>query len=471
MSNLVGKSIGRYHIIEKLGEGGMATVYKAYDTHLEAEVAVKVIRVDMFPPAVLERVLKRFEREAKALARLNHPNIVSVLNYGEFDGAPYLVMKYLAGGTLKQRLGQPMPYEAAAQLLEPVARALSHAHRNGILHRDVKPSNILFAESGEPILADFGIAKLVESSEGQTLTGTGVGAGTPEYMAPEQGLGKEVDGRVDVYSLGVVFYELITGRKPYIADTPLAVLLKQFNDPLPRPRDFVPNLPDSVERVIFKALAKQPEARYADMVAFAIALDKLAREIRFRKPDQTVVTIKPKQFDPVAQTPIAAETRDELVGVSAHSLNAQKQTKNVKKRWWKWAAGGLIMLGLLVGLFAGVIAPGIERSQARAIASTAQANETMQAYLIMVDQTEQFGTSQAVEKAKTQEFIAGKTATAGSWTATPHDTQTPAITATPTLGIVSTRVREVDGMEIVYVPAGPFEMGSDEGRTGVVNIV
>jgi tRNA A-37 threonylcarbamoyl transferase component Bud32 len=274
MPGLIGQSLGRYHILEQLGEGGMATVYKAYDTRLEREVAVKLVRRGAFPPEQLDRILKRFEQEAKALARLTHPNIVGVIDYGEFEGAPYLVMPYLPGGTLKQLLGKPVSWQKAAQLLIPIARALEYAHKQGMIHRDVKPSNILISQSGEPFLSDFGIAKLLENEDAQTLTGTGLGVGTPEYMAPEQWTGK-VGPQSDLYSLGIVFYELVTGRKPYVADTPAAVLLKQTSDPLPNPRKFVTDLPQSVERVLIKALARDPADRYASMKELAAALENL----------------------------------------------------------------------------------------------------------------------------------------------------------------------------------------------------
>jgi serine/threonine protein kinase len=275
MSNLIGQSLGRYQILEQLGEGGMATVYKAFDARLERDVAIKIIRTDQFAPAVLERILKRFEREAKALARLTHPNIVGVIDYGEHEGAPYLVMPYLPGGTLKQYLGKPMPWQDAVHILLPVAQALEYAHEHNIIHRDIKPSNILLTEKGQPMLSDFGIAKILESDETATLTGTGVGVGTPEYMAPEQWTG-HAGLQSDIYSLGVVFYELITGRKPYVADTPAAILLKQATDPLPRPRQYVSDLPDAVERILLKALAHKIEDRYHEMGVFASALANLS---------------------------------------------------------------------------------------------------------------------------------------------------------------------------------------------------
>ncbi len=275
MSSLINHSLGRYHILEQLGEGGMATVYKAYDTRLERDVAIKIIRRNAFPPEQLERILKRFEREAKSLAKLSHPNIVGVLDYGEHEGSPYLVLVYLPGGTLKKLMGRPMPWQEAVRLLIPIANALEYAHEHKVVHRDVKPANILLTEKSQPMLTDFGIAKILELEDGHTLTGTGMGVGTPEYMSPEQGSGREVDGRADIYSMGIIFYELITGRKPYTADTPIAVILKHMTDPLPRPSQFVNSLPEAVEKVLLKSLAKDPKDRYPDTRVFSAALENL----------------------------------------------------------------------------------------------------------------------------------------------------------------------------------------------------
>ena len=297
MTDLTGQDIGRYHIEEKLGQGGMATVYKAYDTNLERDVAIKFIRRDAFPKEISDKVLKRFEREAKALARLAHPNIVRIYDYGEFEGSPYLVMEYVEGGTLKAYAGSPMPIGQVVQLLLPVARALEYAHEENLIHRDVKPANILISKKGQPMLSDFGIAKILDLEDSNTLTGTNVGVGTPEYMAPEQGLGRSVDARADVYSLGVMMFELVTGHKPYTADTPMAVVLKHVSDPLPKLGDYIPNVPANVEKVLFKALAKKPEDRFQNMEEFANAMEKISiqKTSRFNLPKNSFEKINPRK--------------------------------------------------------------------------------------------------------------------------------------------------------------------------------
>jgi len=322
MANLVGSSLGRYHILEQLGEGGMANVYKAFDTRLERNVAIKVILPSCEQN---EKFLKRFEREARALAQLSHPNIVKVLDYGDQDGVPYLVMEYIPGGTLKQKLGlsfghtrgNPVPWLEAVRLLVPIAHALEYAHHEKIIHRDIKPANILLTQSGEPMLSDFGIAKILESESTFDLTGTSAIIGTPEYMAPEQVLGEPTDHRVDIYALGVVFYEMVTGRSPYRADTPVAVMIKKTTDPLPRPGQFVPSLPETVEGVMLKALAKEPGNRYQDMGAFTRALEQISAN-----PTPPPVPAAPP---PVPAAPAAR-----------------------KSTWWPWALGGVALCLALV---------------------------------------------------------------------------------------------------------------------------
>jgi eukaryotic-like serine/threonine-protein kinase len=278
-ADLIGQTLGRYQITSQLGEGGMATIYKAFDAELERYVAIKVLRPDI---SQASDFLERFKREARALARLSHPNIVPVLDFGEYipEGSvhhlPYLVMEYVPGGALRRVPGFPVPPSEAAKLLAPIARALALAHSRGIIHRDVKPANFLVAEDGRPMLSDFGIAKMLETESASRLTREGVGIGTPEYMAPEQGQGGEMDQRVDIYALGVVFYELVVGRVPFEADTPLAIVIKHINDPLPPPRQINPELPEAAEKILLKALAKNPNHRFGNMELMAAALDKLA---------------------------------------------------------------------------------------------------------------------------------------------------------------------------------------------------
>ncbi len=288
--DFIGKSFGHYQIIEPLGQGGMATVFKALDTHLDRIVAVKIM---MEQGQHSTQYVGRFRREARAMAQLTHPAIVNILDYGDQDGVLYLVMELMPGGTLKQKLGKPMPPEQAARILLPIARGLHYAHQHDIIHRDIKPTNILLTDSGEPMISDFGIAKIMQGEETTGLTTTGAVIGTPEYMAPEQGLGKEIDKRADIYSLGIVFYEMVTGVRPYTANTPLTVLLKHASEPLPPPRQFVPNIPADVERLLYKMLAKNPEDRYSNMEEVIACLEKIAQGKKLAPDKARPVAIKP----------------------------------------------------------------------------------------------------------------------------------------------------------------------------------
>lgn len=281
----------------------MAVVYKAFDKRLESEVAFKLLRTEMLTVESQKTILDRFEFEAKALAKLNHPNIVSVIDYGDYQGTPWLVMKYMEGGTVKQFIGKVMPPPEAARLLSPIASALAYAHSKDIVHRDVKPSNILISQAGFPMLSDFGIAKIVAKQDFK-LTKMGISIGTPEYMAPEQAKGK-VNKLSDQYSLGLVFYELLTGVKPYAADTPVALVLKKVTEPLVRPSDVQAGIPEVVEQVVFKALSKEPEDRYPSMQAFCDALRKIGNmedPIKGQKSGGDKKPIKPPPNPPTMPT-------------------------------------------------------------------------------------------------------------------------------------------------------------------------
>jgi serine/threonine protein kinase len=277
MTDYSGKLIGRYQISNSIGVGGMASVYRGRDQRLQRDVAVKFIRTEMFPPAQLHMVLQRFEREAVALARLDHPNIVQVYDIGEYDGTPYVVMEFLSGGTLRQRLNGCMPYQQAAALLAPVARALEYAHAEGIIHRDVKPSNIIMTRHGIPKLSDFGIAKLLMVEEGAHLTGTGMSMGTPAYMAPEQWSGKNTPA-VDIYAMGAVFFEMLSGQLPFQGDTPAELFVKVMTQPLPDLDQVLSGSPQPVLDFLRCALAKNPADRFSSMAQMAAALEMLRGE-------------------------------------------------------------------------------------------------------------------------------------------------------------------------------------------------
>lgn len=330
MTDLSGQYLGRYYLSERLGEGGMAVVYKAYDTRLERDVAIKIIRSGAFPTDALGEVLKRFEREAKSLARLSHPNIVKVHDYGEHEGSPYLVMEYLPGGTLKKRLGRPIPWQEAVRLILPVARGVAYAHQRRVLHRDIKPANVLITDSGEPMLSDFGIAKLFEGEQTTALTASGMAIGTPEYMAPEQWTGA-TSPQSDLYSLGIVLYEMVTGRKPYVADTPAAILIKQATEPLPNPRNFTADLPEALELVLIKVLARELENRYEDRNAFIGALENLYAPVPV-KPPAAQMQVEEKEMAPSqdleALAPTQSPTQDGIV--AAKFMDAAEHRKSEK---------------------------------------------------------------------------------------------------------------------------------------------
>lgn len=263
------EKIGRYEIRAELGRGGMATVYHGYDPRFEREVAVKVLPSELLHSDPQFKL--RFEREAKIIAQLEHPSIVPVYDVGDEGGQPYFVMRYMNGGSLSERIkNKVMSVQDAAKILGQIAPGLDEAHAKGIVHRDLKPSNILFDSKGTPYISDFGIAKLSQS-QASSVTGSGI-IGTPAYMAPEQASGEGVDGRSDIYALGIILFEMLTGRQPYEADTPMAVAIKHITDPVPRILEANPNLPPDVENIIQVAMAKSKNDRFSTSVELVDAL-------------------------------------------------------------------------------------------------------------------------------------------------------------------------------------------------------
>ncbi len=292
MSDLLGRNLGSYRVIEQLGQGGMATVYKAYQPSMDRYVAIKILpRHFAHDPTFIGR----FEQEAKVIAKLEHARILPVYDYGEDDGTTYIVMRYLEAGTLADLIGgeESVPIGQIARIVDQVAEGLDYAHGKGVIHRDIKPSNIMLDESNDVYITDFGISKLVEGTA--QFTGSGI-VGTPAYVSPEQGMGKLVDYRSDIYSLGVVLYQMVIGDVPFHAETPMAVVIKHIYEPLPMPRSVKPELPESIERVILKAMAKSPDERYQSCGEMAEALQNAA-EMAVLEPEAAIPQIEAEDIE------------------------------------------------------------------------------------------------------------------------------------------------------------------------------
>ena len=283
--SLEGQSLGKYRILEPLGRGGMAQVYKAYHPQLDRYVAVKILRSDLVEE---QEFLARFRREARAVAALRHPNVVQIYDFDVQNDFYYMVMELLEGDTLKAYLNslrirnEKLPLGETVRIFTDVLAGLAYAHGEGIIHRDLKPANIMLTKRGQAVLTDFGIAQIVGGTQ---YTVSGALMGTLSYMAPEQGLNGHSDARSDIYSLGIAFYEALTGTVPFDADTPLAILMKHINDPLPLPRKTDPTIPESFERVALTALAKRPEDRFQSANEMAERLVAAARETGLEIPE------------------------------------------------------------------------------------------------------------------------------------------------------------------------------------------
>ena len=271
---MIPKTIGRYRIKAELGRGGMSTVYLAHDPRFERDVAIKLLPLELLHQPTFRR---RFEREAKVVASLDHPAIVPVYDFGEEDGQPFLVMRFMTGGSLGERLKQgAISIAESARIMKKLAPALDEVHAHGVIHRDLKPSNVLFDQRNEPYISDFGTAKLKHAHT--KLTDTGGAVGTPAYMSPEQIQGEaELDGRSDIYTLGVILFEMLTGKHPYQTNTPIAVAVKHMFEPVPNLQEMEPNLPPACQEVIVQAMAKQKEHRYRTAVEFATDLQEVSQ--------------------------------------------------------------------------------------------------------------------------------------------------------------------------------------------------
>jgi tRNA A-37 threonylcarbamoyl transferase component Bud32 len=345
-----GENVGPYRIVAQLGQGGMATVYKAYHPALDRYVAIKVLH-----PAFMEDsgFLARFQREAKVVAKLDHPNIVPIFDFAEHDGRPYLVMKFIEGETLKARMMRgPLEREEGLRIIERVGDGLAYAHRQGILHRDIKPSNVLLSPEGAVFLADFGLARIAQAGE-STLSSDQM-LGTPQYISPEQARGeKNLDAGTDIYSFGVVLYELVVGRVPFSADTPFSIIHDHIYKPLPMPRAINPTVPEPVQTVLLKALAKGRKDRYAkveDLVsAFSEAVNQAPGAPMPDLAGAGAATRRgpPPRAEPARKPPVP------LPQEPAATLKEPIQTEPqaAKGRPWLWAVAGIAITCICLSAF------------------------------------------------------------------------------------------------------------------------
>ncbi len=340
MSFAIGENVGPYRIIEQLGQGGMATVFKAYHAALDRYVAIKVLH-----PAFKEEpnFLSRFQREARVVARLEHPNIVPIYDFAEHKGQPYLVMKFIEGQTLKAHMNEkPLTKEEAVQIVDDVGGALAYAHKQGVLHRDVKPSNVLLSPDGSIYLADFGLARMAQA--GASTLSKDVMLGTPQYISPEQGQGvRDLDQGTDIYSFGVLLYEMVVGRVPFNADTPFSIIHDHIYTPLPLPSAVNPNVPEVVERVLLKSLAKDRKDRFETVEQQVIAF----RTAVLEGEGAVLETIA---LQPAAEDGSERETSTPIIPIDL--INGDKdavgQEKPPRKRWPWIVAGLLISVGCLI---------------------------------------------------------------------------------------------------------------------------
>jgi tRNA A-37 threonylcarbamoyl transferase component Bud32 len=300
---MVGRVVGSYRIIEKIGEGGMGAVYRAVDEMLDREVAVKAIRPEL---ARDPEIVERFRAEAKILARVHHPAIATIYSFFHDGGELFLAMEYVRGRTLSAVLAAAgaLPWRRAVPLLSTALEGIEQAHRAGIIHRDLKPDNLMLTEDGALKVMDFGIARVPGSNH---LTRTGLLIGTLRYVAPEQIRGEEVDRRTDLYALGVVLYQMLTGRVPFEGPTDFAILKAQIEDPPAPPRSLVPEIPEGLERIVLKALEKSPDARFQTAGELRAALAGLG-SLPLGKRDEDLPTLVLPPRPAAARVPASPET-------------------------------------------------------------------------------------------------------------------------------------------------------------------
>ena len=315
----------RYRLDHKIGSGGMAEVWLAEDTELDRNVAIKILH-DRF--AQVKEFVQRFQREAQSAAGLQHPNVVGIFDRGIFDDTYFIAMEYVDGPSLKDLVKGGMGVQDAIDFTRQILGAARFAHRKGIIHRDLKPQNVLIDGEGRARVADFGIARGGENSD---ITATGSVMGTAQYLSPEQAQGKPTTPRSDIYSIGVILYEALTGRVPFEGESAVAVALKQVSEAPRRPSAINPDIPPAVDAVVMRALAKDPDARFKDADAFLRALDAAERA-----PDQ------PRPQDTAAYAAVSPEGETDL----GEDEEAYREWERGRRRRWRWIVVALLAAGV-----------------------------------------------------------------------------------------------------------------------------
>jgi serine/threonine-protein kinase len=465
-NTIIGRTIGSYQVLEKIGQGGMSEVYKGLHSGLDRYVAIKLVGQSLQSDPEITR---RFKREAQSVASLRHPNIIQVYDFGATDEGYYLVMEYVEGTDLRVemdrrfRVGRSFAPDEVIEILEQVAGALDYAHQQGLIHRDVKPANILLAEEGPVILTDFGLAMLRDRISQVTL---GHSFGTPEYIAPEQAMdSRAAVPQSDVYALGGVLYEMVTGQIPFDAESPLNIALKHISeDPLP-PRQLVTHLPPPVEDVILRALAKEPDARFPTAQAMVDALRGAwmsgAEVATVEAPQPTLPAMDrpspvPPPQPPEVQPPPPAQPPPPVAPPPAPA--ALEEPPAPRRRRWGLLFAGLAALALVGLLVAGFLFRNRLPFLAALAPSTPTATVTPTSVAAAVTQASPTPTATSTPRPTA---TPSPTPTS-SPTATATPTRTPSPTPTPTLAPGDVMTRSVDGMRMRFVPGGPFLMGAED---------
>ncbi len=412
MLRLSGERIGNYEILGLLGEGGMAVVYRARQLNIQREVAFKVIESRL---ADSPDFIKRFEREAHTIANLNHPHILKLFDFGHYEGLVYLVMELQSGGSLARWLRNEgaLPAEQVGRYLTQIGSALDYAHGRGVIHRDLKPQNVLLDEQLNAILTDFGVARIV--GDVTALTGSGVAVGTPAYMAPEQWHGTEADARTDVYALAVMAYELLTARTPYVADTPPAMMYKHLHE-LPTPmRELRAEMPESIEQVLLKGMAKNPDERFQTAGELAEAF----HEALSGKVPQSVKIAAPTRNKPAKSTSLTLSTPT-LARPKAEAAQRRSQLP-------------LLLGGVLIVVLTGIVALLAGRSGGETVALSPRedAAPLLSAFELSATPTETPTATFTVTATPTATFTVTATPTA-TFTVTATPTNTATFTPSPT---------------------------------------